>query len=66
MMKPLDCNDDRKCAPFSHSILQEFAVVNEVTGMIHSEIVRTLHSQCTGSHRVLKRYAFNTYELDVP
>ena len=27
------CNDDYRFAAFSHSILQEFAVVNEVTSM---------------------------------
>jgi len=49
---------------FSHSILQEFAV-NKVTCMIHSEIVRTLHNQRTGSYRVLKRNASNTYVLNI-
>jgi len=38
------CNDDYKFAAFSRSILQEFAVVNKVTGMIHSEIEKTLHN----------------------
>ena len=35
------CNDDYKFVAFPYSILQKFTVVNEVKGMIHSEILRT-------------------------
>jgi len=38
------CNDDYKFVAFPRSILQEFAVVNKVSGMIHSEIEKTLHN----------------------
>ena len=56
------CNDDYKFAAFSHSILQEFVVTNEVSGMIHPEIVMTLHNQCTCSYTLLKN-DFITYEM---
>jgi len=32
--------------------------------MFHAEIVMTLHNQCTGSYRVLKRNASIIYKLD--
>ena len=38
------CNHDYKFVAFPHNFLQEFANINEVRGMIHSGIVRTLHS----------------------
>jgi len=38
------CNYNYKFAEFPYSILEEFTIVNKVTGMIHSEIVRMLHS----------------------
>jgi len=43
------CNDNYKFTAFSHNILQEIAVVNEVTGMFHNEIVM----KRTGSYKIL-------------
>ena len=60
------CNDDYKFAALSHNILQDFAVVNEVTGISHSEIVTTLHNQRTYSYKILRRIAFITDKLDIP
>jgi len=60
------CSDNYKFAAFAHSILQEFAVVNEVTCMFHYEIVMMLHNQRMGSYEVLKRNASISYELDIP
>ena len=41
------CNDDYKSVAFLHSILQEFAVVNEVTGTFHpKECGYVSHSTC--------------------
>ena len=59
------CNDDYKFAAFSHSILQEFKHVNEVTGMFHPLIVIMLHSQCRWSYRVLRGIASITNKLDI-
>jgi len=59
------CNDEYKFVTFSYSILQKFEVVNEVTGMFHLEIVMMLHSQRTGSYRVLRRIASITDKLDI-
>jgi len=59
------CNDDYKFVVFSYSILQEFAVVNEVTGISHSEIVSALHNQRTDSYKIL-RIAFIINMLDIP
>ena len=58
------CNDDYKFTAFSHSILQEL-IVNEVMGMFHSEIVVTLHVQCTCSYKVLRMIASITCKLEV-
>jgi len=60
------CNDDYKFAAFLHNILQEFAVINEVMGIFHPEIVMTLPKQRTCSCMVLKRNASISYELDIP
>jgi len=59
------CIDDYKFVAFSYSILQEFAVNKEVTCMSHLEIVMALHSQRTGSYRVLRGIAFITDKLDI-
>ena len=59
------CNDDYKFTAFSHSILQEFTHVNEVTGMFHPVIVIMLHSQCRWSYRVLRGIASITNKLDI-
>ena len=34
--------------------------------MFQPEIVRMLHNQCTGSHKVLRGIAFITDKLDIP
>jgi len=49
-----------------YSILQEFAIENEVMVTSHSEIERKLHIQCTYFSKVLKRFAFITDELNIP
>jgi len=59
------CNDDYKFAAFSHSILQEFVVVNEVTGMFHPEIVGTFHTRRTSTYKIMRRIAFITDQLDI-
>jgi len=41
------CSDDYKFVAFSHNILHEFTLINEVTCMFHPEIV--MYSQRTGS-----------------
>ena len=59
-------NDNYKFFACPHSILQEFAVENEVMVTSQPKIGRELHVQCTCSSKVLKRFAFITDELDVP
>jgi len=59
------CNDDYKIVAFSHSILHEFIVVNEVMGIIHSKIVRTIHSQRTDFYKILRRIVSITGKLDL-
>jgi len=58
-------NDNYKFSACLYSILQEFAVENEVNVTSHPEIRRELHVQCTCSSKVLKRFAFITNKLDV-
>ena len=50
------CND-YKFVAFSYSICN-FAV-NGVTGMFHHKIMMTLHSQCTGSYRILRNVSIS-------
>ena len=58
-------NDDYNLLHF-RIVSCRFAVVNEVTGIFHSEIVSTLHSQPTNSYNILKRIASITDKLDFP
>jgi len=58
------CNYNNRFSTCPYSILQEFAVDNEVIVMRHHEIVRELHAWHQGSDTVLKRIAFLTYELN--
>ena len=65
------CNDDYKFAVCSHSILQKFAVDNEVMVMIHFErfplgTMRKSNARHTKSYRVPRRIVFMTLELDIP
>ena len=55
------CNDHY----IFHSILQEFAVVNEVTCMFYPEIMGTFHTRRTSTCRILRRIAFITDKLDI-
>jgi len=45
--------------------LQEFTVEIEVIVTSHPKVVRVMHVQCTGSSKVLTRFAFITDELNV-
>ena len=56
------CNGDYKFAAYTYSILQEFAVDDEVMVMVHFErfppgTVRKLHARHTCSYRVLRMIA---------
>jgi len=64
-------NDYYKFIAYSHSILQEFAIDDDVTFTIHfktfsPKTVRKIHARCTGFYRVLRRIASITHELDIP
>jgi len=63
-------NDDYKFDVYPHSILRKFAVDDKVMATIHFVrfplgTVRKLHSQSTGSYRVLRMIASITHELDI-
>jgi len=65
------CNNDYKLTAYSHNILHEFAVDDEVMITIHFErlppgTMRKLHVRCTGSYKVLRRIASIIHELDIP
>ena len=59
-------SDNYKFSASPYSILQEFAVKNEVTVTSHPEIGRELHVRCTCSYKVLKKLAFIIDELAIP
>ena len=61
-----DDNNNYKFSACPYSILQEFAVENEVTTTSHPDIKRELHNLCTNFPKILKRFVFITDELDVP
>ena len=66
-----NCNNGYKFVAYSHNILQEFVVDNEVVVMIHFqrfpvETVRKLHARRTRSYRVLRRITSITHELNIP
>jgi len=59
-------NDNYKFSACPYSILQEFAVENEVVVISYPEIRRELHVKCTCSSKILKKFAFITNELVAP
>jgi len=64
------CNNNY-IAIYPHSILQEFAIDDEVMITIHFErfppgIVRKLYARHTGSYRVLGRIASIIHKLEIP
>ena len=58
-------NDNYNFSAHPYSILQEFAVENELTATSHPEIGRKLHVRCTCSSKILKMFSFITDKLDV-
>ena len=65
------CNDGYKFVVYPHSILQEFAVENEMMVIVYfgrfpPGTVSKLHARRTVSYRVMRRIVVITHELNIP
>ena len=64
-------NDNYKSTAYLHKRLQKFVVGDEMMVRVRPKrfpqgTLKKLHARCIGLYRVLRKFGFNAYELEIP